>query len=131
MEKISADTNALNWFEVPVTDTARAKKFYESILDITMDQTEMMGMDMVFFPSSQEPNGKVSGALVRGEGYTPSANGAVIYLNANPDIQTVVERIGPAGGQILMPKTHISEDIGYMAFFIDTEGNKMALHAGA
>jgi len=57
-------------------------------------------------------------------------DGAVVYLNANPAIQSVVDKIEKAGGKILMPKTLINEQIGYMAFFTDTEGNRMALHAG-
>jgi len=131
MEKMSAKTNALNWFEIPVTDTARAKKFYETILDIKMDTNEMMGMEMTSFPfDMQSSTGKVSGTLVKGPMHKPSMDGAVIYLNANPAIQTVIDRIEKAGGKILMPKTLISEQIGYMAFFTDTEGNRMALHAG-
>jgi len=129
MEKISAQTNSINWFEIPVTDTPRAKKFYETIMEIEMESSEMMGMEMTFFPGSSEPNGKVSGALVKGDMYEPSTDGAVIYLNANPSIQAVVNRIESAGGKVIMPSTQISPEIGYMAFFIDTEGNRMALHA--
>ena len=128
-EKLSKDTNALNWFEIPVTDTARAKKFYETILDVPMESMDMMGMEMVMFPSTEEPNGKVSGALVKSEYHKPSADGALIYLNANPSIQDVQDRIVAAGGNVVMPRTQISEDIGYMAFFIDTEGNRIGLHA--
>ncbi|NBA86827.1 VOC family protein [Emticicia sp. CRIBPO] len=129
MEKISTNTNALNWFEIPVSDTARAKKFYETILDITMETQTMMGMEMTFFPYDPQ-SGKVSGALVKGEMHVPGAVGAVVYLNANPDLQLVTDRIEAAGGKIIMPKMHISEDVGYMAFFTDTEGNRMALHSG-
>lgn len=131
MEKMSANTNAINWFEIPVTDVSRSKAFYEAIFEIEMHTMEMMGMEMIFFPSSQEPDGKVSGALVKGEHYTPSMDGAVIYLNANPSIGAVVDRIEANGGKVIMPATLISEDIGYMAFFIDTEGNRVALHASA
>jgi predicted enzyme related to lactoylglutathione lyase len=131
MEKISANTNALNWFEIPVTDTARAKKFYETIFDVQMDTQDMMGMEMTFFPYDMEANsGKVSGALVKGQMHKPGADGSIVYLNANPAIQTVVDKIEQAGGKVLMPKTQISEQIGYMAVFMDSEGNRMALHAG-
>ena len=128
-EKMSKNTNALNWFEIPALDTARAKKFYEAVFQIEMSTMNMMGMDMTFFPASDEPNGKVSGALVKGDMHKPSMDGAVVYLNANPDIQSVIDRIIPNGGQVLMPKMFISDDIGYMAFFADTEGNRVALHA--
>ena len=132
MEKISANTNALNWFEIPVTDTARAKKFYETILDIPMETRDMNGMEMTFFPFDPTmQSGKISGALVKSDMHKPGMDGAVVYLNANPSIQTVADKIEPAGGKVIMPKTHISEEVGYMAFFIDSEGNRMALHAGS
>lgn len=131
MEKLSATTNALNWFEIPVTDTPRAKKFYETIFDISMESSEMMGMEMTMFPFDfATSTGKVSGSLVKGPMHTPSMDGAIVYLNANPAIQTVIDKIEAAGGKVLMPKTLIDENIGYMAFFADTEGNRMALHAG-
>lgn len=124
------NTNALNWFEISATDINRAKKFYETIFGITMETSEMMGMKMASFPMDMG-NGKVSGALVQSEGHIPSMTGSVIYLNANPDIQTVIDRIEPAGGKVNMPKTQISPEIGYMAIFSDTEGNNVALHAQA
>ncbi|CAF0728716.1 unnamed protein product [Rotaria sordida] len=92
------------------------------------DMGEMMGMKMVGFPSDMG-NGKVSGALVQGPMHKPSATGAFVYLNANPSIKTVVDRIEAAGGKVQMPGTEISADIGYMAFFTDSEGNTVALHA--
>ncbi len=129
-EKLSENTNAINWFEIPATDTARAKKFYETILDVSMETVDMMGMEMVMFPYSQAANGKVSGALVKSDYHKPSTDGALIYLNANPSIQAVQDRIEAAGGQVVMPRTLIDEMTGYMAFFIDTEGNRIGLHAG-
>ncbi|MEI2738496.1 MAG: VOC family protein [Chitinophagaceae bacterium] len=121
-------TNSLNWFEIPVTDMARAKHFYQVIFSIHMDEMEMMGMKMAGFPG--EPgSGKVSGALVQSENHIPSEQGVVIYLNANPDMSPVLERIEQMGAQVLMPKTVITPEIGYMAFFRDTEGNKVALHS--
>lgn len=124
------NSNALNWFEIPATDINRAKKFYETIFGITMESSEMMGMKMAGFPMDMG-NGKVSGALVQSESHVPSMTGSVIYLNANPDIQTVIDKIEPAGGKINMPKTQISPEIGFMAIFSDTEGNNVALHAQA
>ena len=123
------NSNSLNWFEIPAKDISRAKKFYESIFAIKMeDMNEMMGMKMVSFPSEMG-NGKASGGLVQSEMHKPSTDGAVIYLNANPSIETVIDRIETAGGKVVMPKTQISPEIGCMAFFIDSEGNKVALHA--
>jgi predicted enzyme related to lactoylglutathione lyase len=122
-------SNSLNWFEIPAADISRAKKFYENIFSMQMqDMGEMMGMKMVGFPTEMG-NGKASGGLVQGPMHKPSAEGALIYLNANPSIQAVVERIEKAGGKVVMPKTQISPEIGFMAFFTDTEGNRVGLHA--
>jgi len=121
-------TNALNWFEIPVTDMQRAKHFYQTIFGIHMEEMNMSEMVMAGFPG--EPgSGKAMGALVKSEYHKPSTDGVVVYLNANPDMSDVLKRIENEGAQIVMPKTQITPEIGYMAFFIDTEGNKIALHS--
>ena len=121
-------TNSLNWFEIPVTDFERARHFYQVIFSIHMDVDNMMGMKMAFFPMVMD-SGKASGALVQSDFHIPSMEGSLIYLNANPDMNDVISKIEQEGGQILMPKTHITDEIGYMAFFKDTEGNRVALHS--
>ena len=120
--------NILNWFEISVTDTTRAKKFYETIFSIKMETQEMMGMKMTMFPSA-DMNGIVSGALVEGPMHKPSAEGVVIYLNGNPDLAVALGKVENAGGKVVMPKTHITPEVGHMAFIIDTEGNKIGLHS--
>jgi hypothetical protein len=120
--------NILNWFEISVKDTARAKKFYETVFSVKMETQEMMGMKMTMFPS-EDMNGKVAGALVEGPMHKPSAEGAVIYLNGNPDLGIALAKVEAAGGKVIMPKTHISPEVGYMAFFMDTEGNRVAMHS--
>ncbi len=120
--------NSLNWFEISVTDINRAAKFYETILGIKMHQEETMGMKMAFFPY-ENMNGKVSGGLVQGPMHKPSVDGAKIYLNGNPDLANALSKIEAAGGKVVMQKTKISDEIGFMAHFIDSEGNNVALHS--
>jgi predicted enzyme related to lactoylglutathione lyase len=125
---MNSSTNSLNWFEIPALDIERARHFYQVIFSIHMDVMNMMDMEMAGFPG--EPgNGKASGALVKSPYHTPSMEGTVVYLNANPAMDDVLSKIETEGGQILMGKTKISDDIGYMAFFRDTEGNRVALHS--
>jgi predicted enzyme related to lactoylglutathione lyase len=119
--------NMINWFEIPVSDFERAKLFYETIFDITMTVTEIQGYKMAFFPAYE---GTVSGAICYGEGYIPSGAGSLMYLNANPDVNLVLDKTVQAGGKIIVPKTLIGEDTGYYAFIVDTEGNRIALHSG-
>jgi predicted enzyme related to lactoylglutathione lyase len=125
---MTTQENSLNWFEISVSDINRAKKFYETLFDIEMPLDNIMGMDMAYFPYDPG-SGKASGALVKSEMHVPSGDGVKIYLNGNPDLGVALSRVEGAGGQITMPKTHISDDIGHMAFFIDTEGNAIALHS--
>ena len=121
-------TNSLNWFEIPVTDMERAKHFYQVIFGIHMHEEDMMKMRMAYFPYDPG-SGRASGALVKSDFHKPSKEGAIIYLNANPDMNGVLERIQSEGGNVIMPKTKITDEIGYMAFFEDTEGNAVALHS--
>lgn len=117
-------SNAINWFEIPVTDFPRAKKFYGDIFASEMHE-EMMGPhQMGFFPG-----GGVSGAIVKAEGYKPSMDGALVYLAAGEDLTDVMNRIEAAGGKVLQPKMKVTDEIGYIAIFADTEGNRVALHS--
>jgi predicted enzyme related to lactoylglutathione lyase len=125
---MTSKENSVNWFEISVADIKRASKFYETIFGIEMKQQEMMGMKMAFFPS-EDMNGKVSGALVEGPMHKPGADGAKIYLNGNPDLENALSKVEKAGGKVIMPKTKISDEIGCMAFFVDSEGNAVALHS--
>ena len=121
-------TNSLNWFEIPASDLDRAKAFYEAILDLELPTHTMGDMQMAFFP--YEPgSGKASGGLAQSPMHTPGQDGVMVYLNANPDMAPVLARIEEAGGQVLMPKTLINEQNGYMAFFLDSEGNRIGLHS--
>ena len=125
---MTATENAINWFEISVSDIGRAKKFYETIFGIEMPQQEMMGHHMAFFPS-ENMNGKVSGALVQGPMHQPGKDGVKLYLNGNPDLSDALGKVEAAGGKTLTPKTKITDEIGFMAFFADTEGNTIALHS--
>ncbi len=118
--------NAINWFEIPATNFSRAKTFYSSIFKAELTVQDIMDTQMAFLPAE---DGGVGGAIVQGEGYTPSATGTIPYLNGGTDLNGILERVADAGGEVVLPKTQISEEIGYFAFFMDTEGNKVALHS--
>jgi predicted enzyme related to lactoylglutathione lyase len=118
--------HAINWFEIPVVDFERAKKFYTKILEFEMFDMIMGEYRMGFFPREA---GSVSGAIVSGKSYEPSTKGSVIYLNCGDDLSLVLDRVGPNGGSVLVPKTIISPEHGFYAFFSDSEGNKVGLHS--
>lgn len=122
--------NAVSWFEIPTKDLNRAQKFYEAIFDISMTPLDVAQIQMRMFPLA-DPMSGVGGALVyNADFYKSSAtDGPLVYLNANPDVQNVISKVEKAGGKVLVPKTQISPEYGYMAMFLDTEGNRVALHS--
>jgi uncharacterized protein len=122
--------NAISWFEIPATDLTRATSFYETIFGITLIPMDMENIKMRMFPLDDMMN-DVGGAVVDSGGFhKPSlTDGPLIYLNGNPDLQTVLEKVEAAGGKIMVPKTEISPEYGFMAVFIDTEGNRIGLHS--
>jgi uncharacterized protein len=122
------NANTLNWFELPVTDFDRAKKFYETIFECNLHLMDLGAVKMGLFPSVPG-NGKLTGAIVKNEWYKPAQEGALIYFNGNPDLQTALDKVEGAGGKIVIQKRQISPDVGYMAVFLDTEGNRVALHS--
>lgn len=122
--------NAISWFEIGSINLERATKFYETIFNISLIAMDLENINMRMFPITDMENG-VGGALVDSGGFhKPSATeGPLIYLNGNPDVQDILDKIPAAGGTILVPKTAISPEYGFMAVFIDTEGNRIGLHS--
>lgn len=122
--------STISWFEIPSTDIERAQAFYEAIFNIALIKMDNPGLMMRMFPVNNMMN-EITGAIVcHSEFYRPSTTeGALIYLNANPDIQVILDRVESAGGKILVPKTQISPEFGFMAIIIDSEGNRVGLHS--
>jgi predicted enzyme related to lactoylglutathione lyase len=118
--------NLINWFEIPATDFSRAVEFYKGILELEIQETEMFDTKMGFFPSDGL---NVTGAIVQGNDYKPSMQGVTLYLNGGANLQTILNKVENHKGKIIVPKTQISPEMGYFAMFIDTEGNKLALHS--
>ncbi len=118
--------NLVNWIEIPALDFDRAVKFYSTILGVTITANEFMGTQMGFFPSDGT---NVSGAIVHGMNYAPANGGVLVYLNGGTDLSVPLAKVEAAGGKIIMPKTQISDDMGYFAVFNDSEGNIMAFHS--
>lgn len=125
MEKM---TNSVNWVEIPVLNFERAKEFYSRIYNYEMYEETMGHLRMGFLPMERESQG-VGGAIVQGTGYTPSSLGAKIYLNGGKDLLNVLNRVEGAGGDVLVHKTKITDEIGYFAAFEDPEGNHIYLHS--
>ena len=123
--------NAISWFEIPATDLDRATKFYEAIFAVRLNPLDLDNIKMRMFPVANPTADHVGGAVVDSGGFhKPSAtDGPLIYLNGNPDVQIILDRVEEAGGKIMVPKTEISPEYGYMAVIVDSEGNRIGLHS--
>ena len=120
--------NVINWFEIPVKDFDRASNFYGKVLGGVVQLMDgMTPVKMGFLPGYEQGNG-IGGAIVQGDGYEPTQTGSLVYLNGGEDLATPLAKVEEAGGQVVMPKTHIGE-AGFIAQFIDSEGNKVAFHS--
>ena len=115
----------VSWFEIPAINFQQAVDFYNQIYGIDMEKNFDGSYAMAFFPTEKG----IGGAIVAGPGSIPSDSGPLIYLNAGKDMNQILNRIESAGGRIIMPKTMSNEESGYFAIFLDSEGNKLALHS--
>jgi hypothetical protein len=125
-------TNVVGWFEIPVTDMDRAVKFYNEVFQIEISIHDLGELKMGWFPFSEDPEAKgAAGSLVQHkEFYKPSMDGILVYFTSpSGDIEIELSRIEKAGGKILKTRTEIGGGYGYMALFLDTEGNRVALHS--
>ena len=104
--------NALNWFEIPVTDFTRAKTFYETIFGIEIMEMPFPDGRYGMLPADME-NGSVGGAIMLAEGFIPSKDGAVVYLNGGEDLNIPLAKVEQAGGKVILPKTAIGSN-GFM-----------------
>lgn len=120
--------NAATWFEIPTADFERARRFYETVFDVSFRENPYADMPgkMAIFPYVE---GTVGGALVQWEMSRPGPNGTLVYLNAGPDLAVALGRVEAAGGKVVVPKTLIAPDVGYFAIFNDTEGNILGMHS--
>ncbi len=117
--------NVINWFEVPASDFERACAFYEAILSQKLFKSEVRGCMMGFFDMG---SGGVGGSVICGEGYVPSTEGSVVYLNVEGQMDEVLARVPAAGGTVIEGKSSIGEN-GFIAYVRDTEGNRIGLHS--
>ena len=119
----------IGWFEIPVADMERAKNFYEAVFQVEIKLQDFGETKMGWFPADHGKPGAAGSLIQNKDWYKPSENqGILIYFNSL-DVQRELDRIEPNGGKIVQPKTQISPEIGFMAVFLDTEGNRIALHS--
>lgn len=124
------ENNVAGWFEIPVMDMDRAVKFYETVFDFKLQREKVGDLDMAWFPWNMEAYGSAGSLAYAPDLYKPSDQGVMIYLTANSgDLTNELGRVEEAGGKVVMEKKEISDEHGYMGVFIDSEGNRIAMHS--
>jgi len=118
----------VGWFEIPVSDMDRAIQFYNEVFDMKISKQDFVGAEMAFFPWNENDKGAGGSLIHADEHYTPNHQGTLVYFSST-DVNTELKKVPGAGGKIIQKKTEISPDIGYMALFEDSEGNRLALHS--
>lgn len=121
----------VGWFEVPVTDLERARDFYEKVLEVEIGLHDLGVLQMGWFPSDPGKPGSPGALVLHPDFYQPSDSKGVLVYFTCADVAHALDRVEQAGGKVVQPKTQISEEHGYMGLFIDSEGNRMALHSRA
>jgi uncharacterized protein len=119
---------AINWFEIATTDLQRAQRFYETVLGCSLRREPMGEGEGAVFPYA--PGDGVGGALVGGaQAGATGAGGCLVYLNAGASLDAVLARVPSAGGQVALPSQALPPGMGFFAHILDTEGNRVGLHA--
>ena len=114
------------WFEIPARDFDRAVNFYECILTTKLKRETLGEETLAVFPYE---GGVTSGCVMHAKWNGPSADGSVVYLHTGDHINTVLERVPAAGGRVEAGRTELPPGMGCYARIIDSEGNRVGLHA--
>ena len=123
---MTTSSKVVAWFEIPSVDFDRAVRFYEAALDVKLDRQDFGGQPIALFGYEEPATG---GAIVHSPSMTPNGDGVLVYLSAEPTVDATLARVEQAGGKVDGPVIKLPQDIGYIAFFTDTEGNRLGLHS--
>ncbi len=122
--------NVVGWFEIPVENMDRAMKFYEAVFGHKLERHKMHQLDMAWFPMNPDGMGSMGSLVYHAEFYKPSSSGTLIYFTAfSGDLKIELTKVESAGGKVLVPKTQISPEYGFLAIILDTEGNRIGIHS--
>ncbi|MEO5793785.1 MAG: VOC family protein [Rhodoferax sp.] len=131
MSNPNANPNAISWFEIPVTDIARAQVFYETLLAQTLHREVFpMGGQSYTLAIFTAPDEGVKGCLQSGAD-TPKATteGTLVYLDCSPSIDAALARAQTLDATLLKAKTALPPGMGFIAHIQDPDGNRVGLHA--
>ncbi|MGB0886129.1 MAG: VOC family protein [Chitinophagales bacterium] len=120
-------SNPVCWFEIATTDIERAKAFYTKVFKSKFKEMEVNGEKMFIFEADYSKSGS-GGSLIESKELKPGVNGGTMIYFASEDVAIEAARVEAAGGKLLKPKTSLGGS-GYIAEFLDTEGNKIGIYS--
>lgn len=119
----------VGWFEIPVEDMDRAIDFYQKVFDCTLNKQVMGDFQMAWFPWDEDGKGAGGSLVYHKDFYAISDHaGALVYFSSE-DCAVELGKVEGAGGKVQIPKRMIAPDIGFMGVFLDSEGNRIAIHS--
>ena len=113
--------HATVWFEIPVTDQARAKAFYSAVTGNPLHDEEGGPNPMARFAAASEES--VAGHIYPGRPAAPGT-GPTIHL-AVDDVEAAMGRVTANGGSVVSPV--ISIPAGRFAYCTDPDGNSIGV----
>lgn len=119
----------VGWFEIPVKDMSRAIDFYEEVFDCKLSLQVMGNFQMAWFPWEENGKGAGGSLVYHQEFYETSGHAGTLIYFSSEDCAVELAKVDAAGGKVQIPKRLIAEDIGYMGVFLDSEGNRIAIHS--
>lgn len=118
--------NAINWFEIPALDLERAFTFYSMVLNENVRKGTFGNGELIVFNVPFSTGEAVGGSIVVREGFNPSTDGPILFINAFGKLTDATDKVDIAGGKVLVPFMDLGE-FGFASIIIDSEGNKIGL----
>ena len=131
---MSTKRNPVGWFEIYVDDMERAKNFYQSTFEVTLENLESPDLEMWVFPmGNDDPDCMAEkpgcpGAIVKMEGVSAGGGGGTLVYFSCDDCAVEESRVAASGGQVIKSKFSIGP-YGFIALVCDSEGNMIGLHS--
>lgn len=107
-------------FEINASDPEKAADFYRSVFDWKINKWE--GPEEYWLIEGPENEQGINGGIMSSEGMPKLINTVAV-----DDIDSVIEKVVAAGGEVVIPKNAIP-GVGYQAYCKDLEGILFGIH---
>lgn len=105
-------------FEIMADDPDRAVEFFKNVFGWEINKWENESVDYWLIKTGEEGELGIDGAIAR----RPDPNSRITNTIDVPDIDEYAKKVVANGGKLITEKMSIP-GIGYLYYFLDTEGN--------